>query len=43
MTQHTFNTTPNYIHKHVNLDYDMSESASKIVVVHPLLHLKIHP
>jgi len=43
MTQHTFNTTPNYIHKHVNWDYDMSESASKIVTIHPLLHLKIHP
>jgi hypothetical protein len=24
---HTFNTIPNYIHKHVNWDYDMSESA----------------
>jgi hypothetical protein len=40
MTQHTFNTTPNYIHKHVNWDYDISESASKFVKIHPLLHLK---
>jgi hypothetical protein len=29
--------------KHVNWDYDMSENASKIVTIHPLLHLKIHP
>jgi len=40
MTQHTFNTTPNYIHKHVNWDYDISESASKIVKIHTFLHLK---
>jgi len=43
MIEHIFNTTPNYIHKHVNWDYDNSESASKIVIIYPMLHFKIHP